>query len=108
MVDSRHSRADVAQAELERRGIALVNEPIEISGHAVDSASLRLWKHYRSTRKSASEGLHSWLIRMCVEAVAKNDLDSDGAVYYQGMKLVLHKGDLHHTLKTVMRDTRKQ
>ena len=104
MVDSGHSRAEVAQAELERRGIPLVNAPIEISGHAIDSASLRLWKIYRDTRKSAREGLHAWLVRTCVDAMAAGDPNLDGAVNYNGMKLVLHKGDLHYTLKTVMRD----
>ena len=106
MIDKGHFRAEVAQAELERRGISLVDGPIEISGHAIDSASLRLWKNYRDTRKSSREGLHAWLVRTCVDAIASSDIGSDGEVYYQGMKLVMHQGDLHYTLKTVMRDKR--
>lgn len=106
MVNSAHSQARVAQAELERRGLPLVDAPIEISGHAVDSASLRCWKIYRDTRRTANEGLHAWLIRMCVEALSESDLGSDNEVYYQGMKMALVKGDLHWTLKTVMQDKR--
>ena len=106
MVDNAHSRSDVAQAELERRGIPLVSAPIEISGHAIDSASLRAWKNYRDTRKDANEGLHAWLVRTCVDALAAGDPDSDDVVHYQDLKLVLHKGDLHWTLTTVMRDKR--
>lgn len=106
MVNSGHSRADIAIAELNRRGIALVDVPIEISGHAIDTASLRCWKIYRDNRKTANEGLHAWLMRTCVDALAANDLGADGAVYHLGMKLVLFQGDLHWTLKTVMRDKR--
>jgi len=104
MIDCGHSRADVAKAELQRRGIALVDEPIVISGHAVDSASLRVWRLYRSTRLDKKEGLNSWLIRVCTEAMAQDDVDDDDAIHYQGMKLVLVKGELIWTLKTVMRD----
>ncbi len=104
MVNSGHSRAEVAIAELNRRGMPLVDAPIEISGHAIDSASLRLWKNYRDTRKSPREGLHAWLMRMCVEAISENDIGEDNDVYYQDIKLVLFKGDLHYTLKTVMKD----
>ena len=107
MVDSGHTRMDVAVAELERRGMPLVKEPIEISGHAIDSASLRCWKIYRDNRKTANQGLHAWLITVCVDALASNDLGADSEVYHLGMKLAFHKGGLHMTLKTVMRDKRK-
>ena len=107
MVDGNHTRADIAVAELERRGVALVDAPMEISGHAIDSASLRLWKVYRDTRKSSVEGLNSWLIRMCLEALAENDPGDDGEVVYQGIKFAFHKGHLHWTLKTVMKENRR-
>lgn len=107
MVNSGHSKADVAIAELDRRGIALVDTPIEISGHAIDTASLRCWKIYRDNRKTANEGLHAWLTRTCVDALASSDVGADGDVYYQGMKFALVQGDLHWTLKTIMRDKRK-
>ncbi len=107
MVDSDHSNAEIAIAELARRGIALVDSPIEISCHAIDSASLRCWKIYRDTRTSRNQGLHSWLVDICVNAMVNSDLGDDGEIYYLGMKLVIAKGALRHTLKTIMRDTRK-
>ncbi len=105
MVNDGHSRAEIAKSELERRGIPLANAPIEISGHAIDSASLRVWKIWKSTRASAKVGLHAWLIETVIDALSHGEPNSDGRINYNGMILVLARGELWWTLKTVMRES---
>ncbi len=107
MCNSGTREKELAEAELKRRGVGLINSPIEISGHAVDTASLRVWKQYRDTRTDSHEGLHAWLLRMCTEAMTESDANDDDQIFYKGMKLVLVQGDLHWTLKTVMMENKK-
>jgi hypothetical protein len=101
MVQARHNKANVAKAELERRGT--VTPDVDVSGHAIDSASLRLRGLWHDTAKSDGEGLHAWLVRMCTEALAINKMDEEGSVFYKGMKMVFEKGEWP-VLKTVMPD----
>ncbi|MDX1429914.1 MAG: hypothetical protein R3282_06485 [Rhodothermales bacterium] len=96
-----HSCAEIAKAELERRNIPLVNVDVEISGHAIDSASLRLQKQWHDTRHE-NEGLHSWLQRICVHALDKDDPDSEGRLDWYGVRLVFEEGALVPILKTCM------
>lgn len=105
MVQCGHSQEDVARAELDRRGTVL--PIIEISGHAIDRASIRLLKHWKRTAKSNDEGLHAWLCRICVEAVKENEPDENGNVYYDGIKLVFSTGEWP-VLKTCMAMKNKQ
>lgn len=98
MVQCNHSKADIAKAELNRRGT--VTPDIEISGHAIDSASLRLRKQWYET-SDKGEGLHAWLCRICKESLEDNSIDNDGCVYYNGIKLVFQPGEWP-VLKTCM------
>lgn len=72
MVNSRCRDWQVAAAELERRGF--VEPPsLEVSGHAIDRASLRCqqnWKDHRRRIGDDHEGLHTWLMRVAAEALA--------------------------------------
>ncbi len=87
----------IAAAELKRRGT--VTPTIEISGHAIDSASLRCRKTWHEC-SNPNEGLHAWLCRMAVEALA---IDPTGeAIVYAGIKWVFVHGEAYPTLKTVM------
>jgi hypothetical protein len=99
MVQSFHSKAEIAQAELSRRGT--VTPDLDVSGHAIDSASLRLRKTWHETALSPNEGLHAWMVRMCQEALAQSQPDSEGAVYYRDIKFVFQAG-AWPVLKTVM------
>ncbi len=103
MVNENHSRSKFAKAELERRNIQLTELPVEISGHAMDTASLRVRRTWHEDRGS-DEGLHSWLMRVAVEALESNKPDIAGCIFHKGMKLVFVEGELYPTLKTVMRD----
>ena len=90
---------DIAAAELKRRGT--VTPDLDISGHAIDSASLRLRKKWHETALDENEGLHAWLARMCKEAIDKNGMTEDGVVFHNGMKFCFEKGEWP-VLKTIM------
>ena len=102
MVNIGHQHAATAQAEIDRRGSVVPT--VEISGHAIDSASLRIRKTWHTTA-AKGEGLHAWLCRVTVEALAsKSDaIESNGdrIVHYIGVKFVVTSGQWP-VLKTVM------
>lgn len=99
MVQCSHSRSEIAKAELKRRGT--VTPTLEVSGHAIDSASLRLRWYWHETAKSKDEGLHAWLVRMSQEALLKGKMDEEGRVFYGKMKFVFENGEWP-VLKTCM------
>lgn len=98
MVQSGHSKAEIAKAELERRGT--VTPELDITGHAIDSASNRLLGMWTSTKKDG-EGLHAWLCRVALEAFRSGTLSSDNAIIYKGVKWIFEPGEWP-VLKTVM------
>ncbi|MEA3537640.1 MAG: hypothetical protein U9R73_00755 [Pseudomonadota bacterium] len=98
MIRERHTEAKYAQAELDRRGT--VTPEIEISGHAIDSASLRVRKIWHETR-GKDEGLHAWLCRMAVQARAEGVPKGD-KIEFGGVLWVFTEGEWP-LLKTVMR-----
>ena len=100
MVNSNHNRKDIAEAELKRRGT--VTPDLEISGHAIDKASLRCLDIWRETRKSDDEGLHAWLVRISGEALAKG-IKNEDTCFYKGMKLIFIKDGVWPVLKSIMR-----
>jgi len=104
MVNVSHSRADIAKAELERRGT--VTPDLDVSGHAIDRASLSCRKIWHETRGD-DEGLHAWLVRMAAEALEKDDVDDKGRHRHNGMLLAFEQDGNWPVLKTVMRDKRK-
>ena len=96
-----HRASEIAKSELERRNIPLVNCDIEISGHAIDSASLRLRKTWHAM-KNDNEGLHSWLQRICTDALEAHEPDSEGRIHWHGIQLVFQEGAIVPILKTCM------
>lgn len=87
----------LAEAELLRRG---THTPVvEISGHAIDRASLRCRKIWHEDRGD-EEGLHAWLCRICEEC---NLLERPERVEHKDMVLVFQYGYHFPTLKTIMR-----
>lgn len=100
MVNSGHSRKHIAEAELKRRGT--VTPDMDISGHAIDRASLNCLDIYRNTRNQ-DEGIHAWLSRMADEAI-KTEPDKKGRHIYNNMKFAFEKDGCWPVLKTVMRD----
>jgi len=96
-------RKAIARAELERRGTTIPE--IEISGHAIDSASLRVRKIWHQTRRDDSEGIHSWLCRMAVEAKSYGIRDNkhQDKIHYMGIAFVFDQEGEFPIVKTVMR-----
>ena len=103
MVQVGHRQADVAKAELDRRGTTIPK--IEVSGHAIDRASLSLRKTWHETR-GEDEGLHAWLCRIAAEGRDKGEQDEEGRYHYLGIKLVFEEG-AYPVLKTCHPSKRK-
>lgn len=101
MINVGHSRKDIARAELDRRGT--VTPDLDVSGHAIDRASVQCRKIWYQTRKHDNEGLHAWLCRISAEAMAAAPPDEEGRCYIHGMKLVFETDTEWPVLKTVMK-----
>ena len=97
---------ELAAAELTRRGMSLEYADIKISGHAIDSASLRCLNIYSSTRRK-NEGLHAWLTRIVQENATVNTPNLDH-VYVGRMRLVIENDNGQLILKTVIVGIKKQ
>lgn len=100
MVGSRHSKAEIAAAELKRRGTRTPS--LDVSGHAIDRASLGCRKIWHETR-GEDEGIHAWLVRVSEEALAAKDIDDKGRYRHAGMLFCFELDGLWPVLKTVMR-----
>lgn len=89
----------LAKAEFERRGDTMPT--VELTGHAIDNASLRVRKTWHRTSHEG-EGLYSWLMRITLEALEKGERLENGKIKYLGMKLVIEPGVEFPVLKTIM------
>lgn len=105
MVGSNHSRAELAVAELARRGTTTPD--LDVSGHALDRVSLYCLEIWKSTSRE-KEGISSWLHRIAREALTANNTDSKGRHAYLGMKLVFELEHRWPVLKTVFNDCPQQ
>lgn len=88
----------IARAELERRGSVLPT--IEVSGHAIDRASLNCRAIWHGTREK-DEGLHAWLCRLGAEAL-KVGAEENGKHRYAGLFFAFEQDGIWPVLKTVM------
>ena len=88
---------------VERRGVPLADAPLEISGHAIDSASLRIRKLWHQDR-GKDEGLHRWLLRVGMEALNKQEPDEKQRIKHKGIVFVFEPGEIYWTMKTCMRE----
>ena len=99
MINDSVQQCDIAKAEFERRGDTMPK--VELSGHAIDNASLRVRKIWHET-KLKNEGMYSWLQRMTLEAINKGAKIGD-SIHYKGMKFCVVDGEEFPVLKTIMR-----
>ena len=90
----------IAEAELARRGDTMPTT-VNISNHAIDKASLRLLTAWQANRYD-DEGLYSWLVRMCNEALKAEDGNRPKRITYNGCVLIFAYGNAYPTLKTVV------
>lgn len=100
MINENAPMADYAKAEFDRRGDTMPK--VELSGHAIDNASLRVRKIWHETR-GKDEGLYSWLQRVTLEAIDKGEVLESGKIKYLGMKFVIAEGAEFPVLKTIMK-----
>ena len=100
MVNARHQYAEYAQAELDRRGT--VTPEMEISGHAIDRASL-LCRWAWHEMRGEDEGLHAWLVRMATEALKQGEPGKqDGRYEWRGLSFRFEMDGVWPVLKTVL------
>lgn len=90
-----------ADAELKRRG-TILDHTIEISGHAIDRASLRLRGRWRETRKDDEEGLYAWLVRLSTEARKYGVVHDEGKLLYKDIYFVFAEGAYYPILQSIM------
>lgn len=101
MVNVRHTFATYAEAELKRRGT--VTPDLEVSGHAIDRASILLRKRWHETKsEDEEEGLHAWLVRMAREAICAGEERGEGRYEYAGMSFRFEMDTVWPVLKTVL------
>lgn len=92
-------RKTIAAAELARRGTATPD--LEVSGHAIDRASLNCRKTWHETKREG-EGIYTWLCRVAREALDGGKVDDKDRHHHLGMKFAFEHGAEWPVLKTVM------
>lgn len=91
-------KKNIAQAELDRRGT--VTPTIEVTGHAIDRASLRLGKQF-DARLDQDIGLYTWLEGKAKEAIEKGQEKGD-KIIWDGITFIFDKEEgLWPVLKSV-------
>ena len=76
---------------------------LQVSGHAVDRASMRALETWQTYRRPA-EGLYAWLRREAKTALTQPP-DARGYRHHLGLRWAFDEGDGWPVLKTVIRDT---
>lgn len=101
MINTKTPQHDLAKAEFERRGDTMPK--VELSGHAIDNASIRVRDIWHQTKQSNDEGLYSWLQRVTLGAIEHGELLESGKIKYMDMKFVIQQGEEFPVLKTIMK-----
>ena len=101
MVCVRHQKADIAAAELKRRGT--ITPHLDVSGHAIDRASLSCRKQWHKSAMK-DEGIHAWLCRMAQGALdhGRPDEKHENRYLYSGMFFCFEMDGVWPVLKTVI------
>lgn len=106
MVNVRHTHGEKAREELERRGT--IFPEIDISGHAINRASLCCKGVWQKNRKKG-EGLHAWLVRASLEALKLPDQrDKKGRYVYLKTRFVIEFDGEWPVLITVIPSNKKE
>lgn len=103
MINHAHPAADMAQAELDRRGDTLPQ--LEVSAHAVDRASQRLLKDWKRLRED-DEGLYAWLARMATEAMIHHG-KREGRLAFKGVVFQIAPDGVWPTVTSCWRETKR-
>jgi len=102
-----HSLCQSAKTEMDRRGT--VTPDVDVSGHAIDRASLRCRKLWHEDR-GKDEGIYSWLCRITREALDKQKMggwEADFQCEHKGMKLTITREGTWPVLKSIWPSKKK-
>lgn len=99
MVNAGHEQAEDAREELKRRGSS--NPTCEITGHAIDRASMKCLAIWQADRTD-NEGLNAWLLRITQEALEFGQDVGEDKYIWKDMQLVIRKAELFPVLVTIM------
>ena len=98
MVCNRTQMWELALSEMNRRGT--VTPDLDVSGHAIDRASLKLHQYWRRIMHEG-EGIHAWLIRMASDSRRIGEEIREGAYVHVGVKFVFNEDGSWPILMTV-------
>ena len=99
MVRAAHRCANIAEAELERRGTVIPE--MDITGHAVNRASQHLLDRWQRDTALSHEGLWNWLHSKANTALERRVTDAQGRYIYDGITFVFDFDGGWPVLKTV-------
>lgn len=99
MVNNKTNHAALADRELARRGS--VKPSLDVSGHAIDRASLLCRRLWHEDRLKTGRGLHAWLCAVAAEALTQGEQLPDGKRAWKGMKFTFEHGAAWPVLVTV-------
>ncbi len=99
MMCNRTPMWELAQVEMGRRGT--IAPDIDVTGHAIDQASIKLLQYWIRTKREA-EGIHAWLIRMASDSRRIGEGMDGGTYVHIGVKFVFEEKGCWPVLLTVM------
>ena len=99
MVGNSIQHADLAERELARRGTTI--PALDISGHAIDRASLLCRQFWHEERARTGRGIHNWLVKVAQEALDKGEKTPEGKIIWAGMKFTFEMDGKWPVLMTV-------
>lgn len=100
-----HYLCEAAKTEMKRRGT--VTPEVDVSGHALDRASLRCRKIWHEDR-GKDEGLYSWLCRITLDAILLGEkLEGESRIEHKGMILTITKDGNWPVLMTIWPSKKK-
>lgn len=107
MINTGHSQATMARAELDRRGIPAVMD-FEVRNHAIDRASQFFLEDWQAER-DGDEGLCSWIYRraaIAIELARDIPPSDDGSVRvdHRGICFVIQMAEEWPVVLTVMKN----
>ena len=106
MVGAGVNHATLAERELARRGTTIPT--LDVSGHAIDRASLLCRSFWHEERVRTGCGIHAWLVKLAQEALDKGTKTEDGKIIHAGMKFTFQIDGKWPVLMTVRPAKKRQ
>lgn len=81
---------------------------VDLTAHAIDRASLYCRDKWHEERVKNGLGIHSWLVKVATEALAKGEKKEDGKIVWKGMKFAFQTETRWPILLTVRPDKERR